>query len=134
MWPWRVPMACASCMHAATGRPAGDRRGTDVDEQLGARRMFVQLLFDASASADACWHLEIRWTMCRGDKVEELNTAASSHLAALAADPQAFLAPWDVLVKPVEKRLACLTIESGGEIHQRSVAKLQRLALVWLGI
>ena len=40
--------------------------------QLGARRMFVQLLFDASACADACWHLEIRWNMCRGDKVEEL--------------------------------------------------------------
>jgi len=32
--------------------------------------MFVQLLFDASASADACWHLEIRWNMCRADKVK----------------------------------------------------------------
>ncbi len=36
------------------------------------RRMFVQLLFDANASGDQAWHLEIRWTMCQGPKVEEL--------------------------------------------------------------
>ena len=34
--------------------------------------MFVQLLFDANASADQAWHLEIRWNMCQGQKVEEL--------------------------------------------------------------
>ena len=50
---------------------SGDASG-EGGEQLGGRRMFVQLLFDASASDDVCWHLEIRWNMCRGDKVEEL--------------------------------------------------------------
>ena len=60
----------ASAAAAAAAAGGGDASGTS--EQLGARRMFVQLLFDASASSDACWHLEIRWNMCRGDKVEEL--------------------------------------------------------------
>ena len=57
---------------AAVGNKAGIGGGTGEHDPLGARRMFVQLLFDASASSDACWHLEIRWNMCRGDKVEEL--------------------------------------------------------------
>ena len=35
------------------------------------RRMYVQLLYDASASAEQAWHLEIRWNMCQGHKVEE---------------------------------------------------------------
>lgn len=49
-----------------------DEMASATGDQLGARRMFVQVLFDASASAGACWHLEIRWNMCRGDKVEDL--------------------------------------------------------------
>ena len=48
------------------------RHSAATRRQLGARRMFVQLLFDASASAEQAWHLEIRWNMCQGYKVEDL--------------------------------------------------------------
>ena len=43
-----------------------DSASDKADRNQVSRRMFVQALFDASASTDACWHLEIRWNMCRG--------------------------------------------------------------------
>ena len=45
---------------------------SDRESDLGPRRMFVQLVFDPTASAEQAWHLEIRWNMCQGHKVEDL--------------------------------------------------------------
>lgn len=39
---------------------------------IGPRRMFLQLQFDPTASPEQAWHLEIRWNMCQGHKVEDL--------------------------------------------------------------
>ena len=47
-------------------------KGTASGRGERPRRMFVQLLFDANASGEQAWHLEIRWTMCQSQKVEEL--------------------------------------------------------------
>ena len=48
-------------------------KGTASGRGERPRRMFVQLLFDANASGEQAWHLEIRWTMCQSQKVEELS-------------------------------------------------------------
>ena len=37
-----------------------------------SRRMFMQLVYDSSASATQVWHLELRWLMCQGQQVEEI--------------------------------------------------------------
>ena len=47
-------------------------KGTATGRGERPRRMFVQLLFDANASGEQAWHLELRWTMCQSQKVEEL--------------------------------------------------------------
>jgi len=46
----------------------------DVAESDGTRgrRMFVQIIFDSTAGEDQTWHMEVRWNMCQGHRVEEL--------------------------------------------------------------
>ena len=48
-----------------------DDSGVEAGAQHG-RRMFVQVLFDVNACAEQAWHIELRWNMCQGQRVEEL--------------------------------------------------------------
>eukprot|EP00908_Phaeocystis_cordata_P025860 Transcript_8337.p1 GENE.Transcript_8337~~Transcript_8337.p1 ORF type:complete len:628 (+),score=288.23 Transcript_8337:230-1885(+) len=43
----------------------------EKDGEYG-RRQFVQLLHDAQAGREQVWHLEVRWLICQGHRVEEL--------------------------------------------------------------
>jgi hypothetical protein len=55
---------------AASGGSPPSQSGSSA-EPTHARRMFVQLHFDASASSEQAWHLEVRWNMCAGVKVRQ---------------------------------------------------------------
>lgn len=50
-------------------RPVSDHRWLRDPRSL---RDKVQVLFDATAGEDQVWHLEVRWNMCQGHRVEEI--------------------------------------------------------------